>query len=165
MNYIDIFLSLVIVWGAYNGFLKGLINELSSILGIIIGVYLAKNFYTYLDVKLKPIFESEADYISILSLMIIFLFTVMIFEIISRLLTKFLKLIALGLLNRIIGSVFGVIKSILILCVIIFIFSKINNMLAIIENETLNQSFLYSKIENINNTIIENNYKENGNEE
>ena len=38
-------------------------------------------------------------------------------------------------------------------------------MLAIIENETLNQSFLYSKIENINNTIIENNYKENGNEE
>lgn len=165
MNYIDIFLSLVIVWGAYNGFLKGLINELSSILGIIIGVYLAKNFYTYLDVKLKPIFESEADYISILSLMIIFLFTVMIFEIISRLLTKFLKLIALGLLNRIIGSVFGVIKSILILCVIIFIFSKINNMLAIIENETLNQSFLYSKIENINNTIIENNYKENGNDE
>tara|TARA_B100001758_G_C18003033_1_gene399042 strand:- start:145 stop:621 length:477 start_codon:yes stop_codon:yes gene_type:complete len=158
MNYIDIFLSLVIVWGAYNGFLKGLINELSSILGIIIGVYLAKNFYTYLDVKLKPIFESEADYISILSLMIIFLFTVMIFEIISRLLTKFLKLIALGLLNRIIGSVFGVIKSILILCVFIFIFSKINNMLAIIENETLNQSFLYSKIENINNTIIENNY-------
>ena len=165
MNYIDIFLSLVIVWGAYNGFLKGLINELSSILGIIIGVYLAKNFYTYLDVMLKPIFESEADYISILSLMIIFLFTVMIFEIISRLLTKFLKLIALGLLNRIIGSVFGVIKSILILCVFIFIFSKINNMLAIIENETLNQSFLYSKIENINNTIIENNYKENGNEE
>ena len=158
MNYIDIFLSLVIVWGAYNGFLKGLINELSSILGIIIGVYLAKNFYTYLDVKLKPIFESEADYISILSLMIIFLFTVMIFEIISRLLTKFLKLIAIGLLNRIIGSVFGVIKSILILCVFIFIFSKINNMLAIIENETLNQSFLYSKIENINNTIIENNY-------
>ena len=158
MNYIDIFLSLVIVWGAYNGFLKGLINELSSILGIIIGVYLAKNFYTYLDVKLKPIFESEADYISILSLMIIFLFTVMIFEIISRLLTKFLKLIALGLLNRIIGYVFGVIKSILILCVFIFIFSKINNMLAIIENETLNQSFLYSKIENINNTIIENNY-------
>jgi membrane protein required for colicin V production len=165
MNYIDIFLSLVIVWGAYNGFLKGLINELSSILGIIIGVYLAKNFYTYLDVKLKPIFESEADYISILSLMIIFLFTVMIFEIISRLLTKFLKLIALGLLNRIIGSVFGVIKSILILCVFIFIFSKINNMLAIIENETLNQSFLYSKIENINNTIIESNYKENGNDE
>ena len=110
MGYLDVFLSLIIVWGAYNGFSKGLVNELASVLGIISGVYLAKNFYPHLDIKLKSIFESEAIFISILSSMIIFLFTIMIFKAIAKLLTKFLKLIALGLLNRIIGAVFGIIK-------------------------------------------------------
>ena len=165
MSYLDIFLGLIIVWGAYNGFSKGLVKELASVLGIVIGIYLAKNFYPFLDLKLKPIFESEADFISILSSLIIFLLTIMIFKIIAKLLTKFLKLIALGLLNRIVGAVFGIIKSTLLLCIIIFIFSKINNITAAIENATLNQSFLYTNIEKINSIIIDNTYNENGSEE
>ena len=165
MSYLDIFLGLIIAWGAYNGFSKGLVKELASVLGIVIGIYFAKNFHPFLDLKLKPIFESEADFISILSSLIIFLLTIMIFKIIAKLLTKFLKLVALGLLNRIVGAVFGIIKSTLLLCIIIFIFSKINNITATIENATLNQSFLYTNIEKINNIIIDNTYDENGSEE
>ena len=87
------------------------------------------------------------------------------FKAIAKLLTKFLKLIALGLLNRIIGAVFGMIKSVLLLCIIVFIFSTINNITSAIDNATLNQSFLYSNIERINDIIIDNTYNENGNEE
>ena len=126
---------------------------------------MAKNFYPHLDIKLKSIFESDAIFISILSSMIIFLFTIMIFKAIAKLLTKFLKLIALGLLNRIIGAVFGIIKSALLLCIFIFIFSKINNITTLIDDVTLNQSFLYSNIEKINDIIIDNSYNENGSEE
>ena len=89
----------------------------------------------------------------------------MLFKIIAKILTKLLKIIALGLLNRIIGSVFGVIKTILLLCIVVFIFSNINRLISIIEAEKLNQSFFYPKIEKINNLIIESNYRENGNEE
>jgi membrane protein required for colicin V production len=89
----------------------------------------------------------------------------MLFKIIAKILTKLLKIIALGLLNRIIGSVFGVIKTVLLLCILVFIFSNINRVISIIEAEKLNQSFFYPKIEKINNLIIESNYRENGNEE
>ena len=89
----------------------------------------------------------------------------MLFKIIAKILTKLLKIIALGLLNRIIGSVFGVIKTVLLLCILVFIFSNINRVISIIETEKLNQSFFYPKIEKINNLIIESNYRENGNEE
>ena len=165
MSYLDVFLSLIIAWGAYNGFSKGLVNELASVLGVISGIFLAKNFYPHLDIKLKSIFESEAGFISILSAMTIFLFSILIFKVIAKLLTKFLKLIALGLLNRIIGAFFGIIKSVLLLCVVIYIFSKINNITSVVNDATLNQSFLYSNIEEINEIIIENNYNENGSEE
>ena len=165
MSYLDLFFVVVIAWGAYSGFSKGLIKELASILGVIIGVFLAKNYYPYLDIKLKPIFESEAGFISILSAILIFLLTIMVFKIIAKFLTKFLKIIALGLLNRIIGSVFGIFKTVLLLCILVFIFSNINNVTGIIKTEKLSQSFFYSKIEKINSFIIESNYNENGNEE
>lgn len=165
MSYLDLFFGLVLAWGAYSGFSKGLIKELASILGVIVGVFLAKNYYPYLDIKLKPIFESEAGFISILSAILIFLLTIMVFKIIAKFLTKFLKIIALGLLNRIIGSVFGIFKTVLLLCILVFIFSNINNVTGIIKAEKLSQSFFYSKIEKINSFIIESNYNENGNEE
>lgn len=165
MSYLDLFFGMAIAWGAYSGFSKGLIKELASILGVIIGVFLAKNYYPYLDIKLKPIFESEAGFISILSAILIFLLTIMVFKIIAKFLTKFLKIIALGLLNRIIGSVFGIFKTVLLLCILVFIFSNINNVTGIIKAEKLSQSFFYSKIEKINSFIIESNYNENGNEE
>lgn len=165
MSYLDLFFGLVLAWGAYSGFSKGLIKELASILGVIVGVFLAKNYYPYLDIKLKPIFESEAGFISILSAILIFLLTIMVFKIIAKFLTKFLKIIALGLLNRIIGSVFGIFKTVLLLCILVFIFSNINNVTGIIKAEKLSQSFFYSKIEKINSFIIESNYSENGNEE
>jgi len=165
MSYVDLFFGLVLAWGAYSGFSKGLIKELASILGVIIGIFLAKNYYPYLDIKLKPIFESEAGFISILSAILIFLLTIMVFKIIAKFLTKFLKIIALGLLNRIIGSVFGIFKTVLLLCILVFIFSNINNVTGIIKAEKLSQSFFYSKIEKINSFIIESNYNENGNEE
>ena len=165
MSYVDLFFGLVLAWGAYSGFSKGLIKELASILGVIIGIFLAKNYYPYLDIKLKLIFESEAGFISILSAILIFLLTIMVFKIIAKFLTKFLKIIALGLLNRIIGSVFGIFKMVLLLCILVFIFSNINNVTGIIKAEKLSQSFFYSKIEKINSFIIESNYNENGNEE
>ena len=165
MSYLDIFLIVIIVWGAYNGFLKGLVKELASILGIIFGIYLAKNYYSFLDQKLYLLFESEANYLSLISAIIIFLLTIMIFKIVASFLTKFLKLIALGLLNKIIGAIFGVLKSLLILCVIIFVFSKINNVVNIIEKDKIQESFIYTEIERINKLIIEKNYTEKGSEE
>ena len=89
----------------------------------------------------------------------------MVFKIIAKFLTKFLKIIALGLLNRIIGSVFGIFKTVLLLCVLVFIFSNINNVTGLIKAEKLSQSFFYSKVLKINSLIIKSNYNENGNEE
>ena len=165
MSCLDLFFGLIIAWGTYSGFSKGLIKELASIVGVIAGILLAKNYYPYLDLKLKEIFESDANFISILSATVIFLITIMLFKIIAKILTKLLKIITLGLLNRIIGSVFGLIKTVFLLCILVFIFSNINKVISIIETEKLNQSFIYSKIEKINNLIIESNYRENGNEE
>ncbi len=154
MNYIDFTLSLFICWGAYRGFSRGLIKELTSILGLIIGIYLSKSYYKYLNERLYVLFDSEETFISVFSIIIIFLLTIMFFKIISKLLTKFVKYIALGLVNKLIGGCFGIIKSILIISVVIFIFSKFNNYTELIEKNLIEESLIYSKIEEISLLIL-----------
>ena len=165
MGYLDLFFSLIIAWGAYSGFSKGVLKELASIIGVVVGIFLVKNYYQYLDLKLKPIFESDTILISFLSALLIFLITIILSKIIAKLLTKVLKIIALGLLNRIIGSFFGMIKIVLLLCIMVFMFSKLNKVIEIAEREQLNESFFYTKIEKINSFILDINYDKNGNEE
>ena len=71
----------------------------------------------------------------------------------------------LGLVNKIIGSLFGILKSFLVLAILIFIFSKLNEVVNIVEKEKLHQSIVYSKIEKTSFYLIGINYTENGKEE
>ena len=109
--------------------------------------------------------ESESDFISILSVIIIFFLTIMVVKIIGNFLTKIIKFVFLGLVNKIIGSLFGILKSFLVLTILIFIFSKLNEVVNIVEKEKLHQSIVYSKIEKTSFYLIGINYTENGKEE
>ena len=108
--------------------------------------------------------DVEPKLISSMSLILIFVLTIVTFNILANISTKFLQLIALNLLNKIIGSLIGGIKSMLILCFLVFIISKINQIQTI-ENNEMKTSIIYNEIKKINTIIIENNYTEYGNEE
>ena len=164
MNLVDFLLIIIISWGVYKGFLNGLVKELASILGIIFGIFLAKNYYFILDKNILLMLDVEPKLISSMSLILIFVLTIVTFNILANISTKFLQLIALNLLNKIIGSLIGGVKSILILCFLVFIISKINQIQTI-ENNEMKTSIIYNEIKKINTIIIENNYTEYGNEE
>ena len=164
MNLVDFLLIIIISWGVYKGFLNGLVKELASILGIIFGIFLAKNYYFILDKNILLLLDVEPKLVSSMSLILIFVLTIVTFNILANISTKFLQLIALNLLNKIIGSLIGGVKSILILCFLVFIISKINQIQTI-ENNEMKTSIVYNEIKKINTIIIENNYTEYGNEE
>tara|TARA_B100001109_G_scaffold70736_1_gene57581 strand:+ start:290 stop:784 length:495 start_codon:yes stop_codon:yes gene_type:complete len=164
LNLVDFLLIIIISWGVYKGFLNGLVKELASILGIIFGIFLAKNYYFILDKNILLLLDVEPKLITSMSLILIFVLTIITFNIIANISTKFLQLIALNLLNKIIGSLIGGVKSILILCFLVFIISKINQIQTI-ENNEMKTSIVYNEIKKINTIIIENNYTEYGNEE
>ena len=164
MNLVDFLLIIIISWGAYKGFLNGLVKELASVLGIIFGIFLAKNYYFFLYINISLLLDIEPKLISSISLILIFVLTIISFNILARISTKFLQLIALNLLNKIIGAIIGAIKSMLILCFLIFIISKINQIQTI-ENNEMKTSIIYNEIKKINTIFIENNYTEYGIEE
>ena len=49
MNYLDIIIAVPLLYGMIKGFSNGLIKEVTSLLALFIGVYVAINFSEFLE--------------------------------------------------------------------------------------------------------------------
>jgi membrane protein required for colicin V production len=101
-----------------RGVFRGLIKELSSIIGVFGGFYAA---YTYYTVLAKPLSEwiSNPGYLNILSFMVIFCVVFLVISILGVIINYLLKLAFLGWFDRFCGALFGAMKSLLIVSVIL----------------------------------------------
>ena len=154
MNLIDSICLIILIYGSYKGFKNGIVGEVLSFLGILLGIYLSKTYYLVIDEYLVTVFDSTNQLVSIISVILIFSVTIILSKILSKVITKALNVMALGLLNKLIGSVFGLLKYLLILCIITFVFSKANDVFVFIETNKIEETQIFSKIQKINDYIL-----------
>ena len=146
MNTLDYILLIPMLYGLYRGFSKGLIIELTSLLALTIGIYGALHFSSFTFEFIVDYVEIKAVYIQLASYGLTFLIIVMLISVIGKILTMMIKLVALGLINRIMGAIFGGIKVFLILSVFISFFDRFNKQFRMINEEVLSSSLMYNSI-------------------
>ena len=78
----------------------------------------------------------------------------MIVKIISKLITNLFKVISLGLVNQLIGAFFGLLKYLTLISIFIFLFSSFNEIFEVIEENKLNESFIFTELKKLNEQII-----------
>jgi len=147
MNYFDYILLLPIVYGLYRGFTKGLVLELASLLALVLGIYGAKHFSSFTLAYLSEFIELEATYLQLASYGLTFLVIVIAITLAAKVLTLLIKMVALGFINRMMGALFGGLKSLLILAVLLLFFDRINQQFRIVKDEVLDTSLLYHSIQ------------------
>ena len=116
----DIIISSIILFFTINGFRHGFIYEISKITSMFFGFIFAHKFHLELMPFGEPYIQND-NLLLIISYLSIFLLVVIVINLIANFLTKFFDLLLLGWLNRLVGSLLGCIKGILIICIIIFI--------------------------------------------
>jgi membrane protein required for colicin V production len=77
---------------------------------------------------------------------LVFILIVYGVSVLAKGLTKILSQASLGLFNKFLGSVFGVLKWAVLTSVVLFFIIKINQWITIIDEEMINQSILYRPI-------------------
>lgn len=147
MNYFDYVLLLPIVYGLYRGFSKGLVLELASLLALVLGVYGAKHYSSFTYSHLREVVELEASYLQLASYGLTFLLIVIAITIVAKILTLLIKMVALGFVNRMMGAIFGGLKALLILAVLLLFFDRMNQQFGMVKEEVLDQSLLYHPIQ------------------
>ena len=110
INVIDLVLGASLLYGLINGLYKGFFIEVASLLGLICGVYGAIHFSHFATSLIKQKVEWDEQYINIVAFAITFIFIVFVVSLVGKTLTKLANFIALGVLNKIFGAVFGVLK-------------------------------------------------------
>jgi membrane protein required for colicin V production len=118
MNLIDIIILSVLCFFAVKGLVRGLVNEASSLAGLLAGGWLAYRFYPLLAVPIKSALHLPAHLASFLAFIIILLITGVCAHIIGNVITAALRLVMLGSLNRLGGLLIGVAEGALLLCMV-----------------------------------------------
>ena len=145
MNYIDIIILLFLLFGAFRGFSKGLIIEVATLVGLVLGVYLAINYSPYTEDILRDFLNVSVAprYMSYLALAVTFIVVVVAVFIIGKLLTKLVDIISLGLINKLLGTLLGVVKYFIIVCVLLLIVDALNEKFQFISEEIRRKSLLF----------------------
>jgi len=110
MNFIDIIILIPILWGAYKGFTKGFISELSTLVALFLGIWGAIHFASFIANFLIDSFNMSNKYVPIISFAITFILIVIAVHFIAKLLTKLIKAVSLNLINKLAGAAFGILK-------------------------------------------------------
>lgn len=154
MGVLDIIFIIPIVWLAYKGFTKGLIIELSTLVALILGIYISLHFSYITANFLKDYFSTDPKYLGILSFIITFILVVVAVNLLGKLLEKIIDLVALSFLNKGFGGFFGVLKAAIFLSFIIYFVNKFDKNRYIFSESITSKSVLYPYIEDVAPTII-----------
>ena len=112
---------------AIKGFFNGFIREIAGLVGIVGGLFLASKYYhqagVYINENLFSIKNQSAiDLIGFIAVFVGF-WIVAIF--VGFLLSKILKISALGIIDRVLGMIFSALKFFLLVSIIIALLYKI----------------------------------------
>ena len=160
MGVLDIVLGGLILFGLVRGFMNGLFVEMASLLALIAGVFGAIHFSNYAADFLKIKTDWNEKTITITAFAITFVIIVLAITLAGKALTKLANFVALGVLNKLLGGIFGAIKIGLILSIILVVFDRMNKTLPFVENSTLEESILYVPIKSLAPAIFPNILKE-----
>lgn len=119
MGLIDIVILVILSFFLLKGIFRGLLKEICSLLGLVLGGVFAFTFHLPLAQLLQDSFNLPAQLCVWGSFLAIFLLLVFLFAVIGFVLNRFVKLIFLGGFNRLAGAMFGIIQGVVVLSMIV----------------------------------------------
>ncbi|MGS2740327.1 CvpA family protein [Sinomicrobium sp. M5D2P17] len=154
MNYIDVAIGVLILFGIIRGLYKGLFVEIASLVALILGIYCAIHFsYEVGDYMAKHV-DWEERYVNLAAFILVFCVVIIVVSLAGKLLTKIADFAALGLLNRILGGLFGGLKVVVILGALLVFFEATDNVISFVDAQKKRTSVLYGPVKEIGETVF-----------
>ncbi len=110
MNYVDVFLIAIFLLAAIQGYKRGLVLELFSLLAIFFGIFAAIRFSRPLAAMIVGEDSEWIGFLKIVTFALLFIGISVIINLVARILRKTLQLAFLGWLDSIFGVFIGVVK-------------------------------------------------------
>ncbi len=145
MNYIDIIIAILLLISIVSGWRQGFVRQLFGLLALLAGVYCAYKFSHFAAHYITSWFGPDEAWTNGIAFAVTFVVVLIGVVVIGRIADRFVKLIALGLLNSLLGAVLSLLKMALILSVCLLLL----NMFEVLPDNVTRESYLYQPLDSI----------------
>ena len=123
MNVFDVIVYIALAWAVFNGWRKGFLLQMLSLVAIVAAIYLAAEY----GLKLGVIFGLEAATASVVGFMVIFLAALVGITVLAHLMRAVFRFAGLGIADVLLGILLSVVKVGLIVAVLFAWFDNVNS--------------------------------------
>jgi len=124
MNLVDILIWLVLAGFVVKGFSKGLVRQICSLAGFLVGGWAAIKYHLYLAEASRTIIQLPHYLAAILTFIFIFVIIGLLFFLLGHFLTIMFRIVLLGGVNRIGGVALGFLEGAFIICIALFMLTS-----------------------------------------
>lgn len=127
MNTFDLFIFIPIALGLIFGFFKGFVKEVISLIAVIAAIIFAEIFSRSVSPVAAEWFSLSSKTATTVSYVLIFILTIFVALLLSKIIDKGIKSVSLGWLNQLLGGVFGALKIAIVVSVCMNVFDALDS--------------------------------------
>ncbi len=153
-NMFDLIVIVILAYSAYKGYTKGLIASAASIIALLLGVWGAIHFSDFTAGYLVEFINVQQKYMSIIAFAATFVLIVIGVHFIAKTIERITEAVALGIVNKVVGSAFGVLKAAFILSIVLVIFNEANDRFRMMDESFKDESLFYGPVQKMAPSIF-----------
>lgn len=150
MSIIDLIVGLLILWAVISGWRQGIVLQLCSVAGIVLGIWLGVHFGS----DVGELLHLDEEFVAAGGFLTIFVVVLLAVALLGRLLRKVFHFAGFGIPDRILGMLASVAKTLLVLCLLFSAFDSINKDESLVDRKTLDKSICYRPIINLSEMLF-----------
>ncbi|MFR9166060.1 MAG: CvpA family protein [Dysgonomonas sp.] len=149
MTWFDIIIIILVIASFIRGCISGLVKQLASLAGIIIGAVFAGQVAKFLSPHILQITDLPDYVVNPLSYLVAFVLILIGFLFLGRMVHSLVEALKMGSLNRLAGAVFSVAKWLIVASILLNVIVEFDQKEKIITKQIKEESQTYPYVEAI----------------
>ena len=154
MNWFDILTALLLLIAFIHGYRKGLIMQLVGLTTIVLAAIFGGKLAAYILPEMNRLINLAPEVARVISFVLAFALIAVGISLVGRLLERFINVVFLSFINRLVGSVLAVGTMMVLLSVLLNVVLMLDKREALISRETKEESFFFHRVEAVVPAIV-----------
>lgn len=147
MNWLDIIIVIIVVYCIFEGYKTGLIKQLATLAGFIVGAVLSGTISSIILPILQSKIGSSENILGPLSYILAFTAIMIVFYLLGSMIQSIVETVKMGALNRLAGIVLCLAKWIFVTSILLNLILKTDTNKVLITDNTINKSKTFKYVQ------------------
>lgn len=154
MNWFDLLIGILLLIAFINGYRKGLIMQLVGLATLVLAAIFGGRLAEKILPEIHRLIDITPVAARVLSFVLVFALIAIVLSLVEKMLQKFIDVVLLSFINRLLGAVIAVGTMLLFLSIILNLVLMLDKEEVVLKKETREDSFFFKRVETVVPAII-----------